>query len=366
MALQIGIVGLPNVGKSTLFNALLRREQAFAANYPFATIEPNVGVVPVPDSRLQKLQKSVAQSERMEFLPPIVPATVRFVDIAGLVKGASEGAGLGNKFLSHIREVDLICQVVRSFPDEEVIREGSFDPISDIDLINTELVLADLQTLQKADSGKQIVDRDTTQAKRAIVDKLITELNSGKLASLVKLTGEERELVRDLQLLTMKKMLFVLNVNTATNWKAANELAFELSVKRGLSVCVIDAKLEADLAQLSADEQEQYLQSLGIANSGVDQLIQLAYETLDLISFLTAGEKEVRAWTVRRGTKAPQAAGVIHSDFEKGFIKAEVVKIDDFTSFGGWKACREAGRVAFEGKEYEVLNGDIIEFKVST
>ncbi|MBI4100035.1 YchF family ATPase, partial [Candidatus Microgenomates bacterium] len=249
--LQVGIVGLPNVGKSTLFNALLRRQQALVANYPFATIEPNVGVVPVPDERLTELQKVIGPGT------PIVPATVRFVDIAGLVKGAAEGAGLGNKFLAHIREVDLICEVVRAFPDSEIVREGSVDPLSDIKIVETELGLADLETVSK---------------------------------------------------LLDKKFIYVLNVNTATKWPEA-QIAAEKLRAEGKNVVVIDAKLEADLALLSPDEQEEYLASLGIGDSGVNSLIREAYKALDLISFLTAGKIEVRAWPIRRGTLAPQAAG---------------------------------------------------------
>lgn len=305
--LQVGIVGLPNVGKSTLFNALLRRQQALVANYPFATIEPNVGVVPVPDERLTGLQKIIGPGT------PIVPATVRFVDIAGLVKGAAEGAGLGNKFLAHIREVDLICEVVRSFPDSEIIREGSVDPMSDIKIIETELGLADLETVSK---------------------------------------------------LLDKKFIYVLNVNTATKWPEAQAAAEQLK-KEGKNVVVIDAKLEADLATLSPDEQEEYLASLGVKDSGVNALIREAYKALDLISFLTAGEIEVRAWPIRRGTLAPQAAGTIHTDFEKGFIKAEVVDYKDFISYNGWQGARGNGKARIEGKDYIMRDGDVVDFKVN-
>lgn len=357
--LQVGIVGLPNVGKSTLFNALLRKQQALAANYPFATIEPNVGVVPVPDVRLEKLAEIVMHEEKLATRPPLVPATIRFVDIAGLVKGASEGAGLGNKFLSHIREVDLICEVVRGFPDGEVIREGSTDPKSDIATINTELILADLQTLSNQTAKLRL---PTTPAKfKSAVEKLTTELNNGKLATEVDLDEEELAEAKQLQLLSAKKIVYVLNVNTTTDWKQAEEVVKSFAG----NVCVIDAKLEAELSVLSPDEQAEYLQSLGITDSGVEQFISLAYRSLGLISFLTAGEKEVRAWTVGKGAKAPQAAGVIHTDFEKAFIKAEVISFSDYVSFNGIKAAREAGRVRFEGKEYEVRDGDVIEFKVN-
>ncbi len=356
--LQVGIVGLPNVGKSTLFNALLRRQQALVANYPFATIDPNVGIVPVPDERLTKLAEVTKAEEKMEGLPPLVPATVQFVDIAGLVKGASTGAGLGNKFLSHIREVDVICEVVRAFPDEDVIREGSSEPKSDMEIINMELILADLQTLEKAADDKKL-----TAGKKTGIEKLTVGLNKGQLAAEVDLTGEERDETKELQLLTAKKFIYVLNVNTTSGWGGVQEVVTALR-NQSKNTVVIDAKLEAELAILTADEREEYLASLGVTDSGVDQLIREAYTALDLVSFLTAGVKEVRAWTIAKGTKAPGAAGVIHTDFEKNFIKAEVADYLDFVSQGGWKKCRELGRVRFEGKEYVVADGDVIEFKV--
>ena len=300
-------MGLPNVGKSTLFNAWLRRQQAMVANYPFATIEPNVGIVPVPDERLTALQKVIGPGT------PIVPATVQFVDIAGLVKGAAVGAGLGNKFLAHIREVDLICEVVRAFPDSEIIREGSTDPLSDIKIVETELGLADLETVSK---------------------------------------------------LLEKKFIYVLNVNTASEWPGTLE-AVDLLKKEGKNVVVIDAKLEAELAILSPDEQEEYLESLGVKDSGVNSLIRDAYKALDLISFLTAGIKEVRAWPIPHGTRAPQAAGTIHTDFAKGFIKAEVVDYKDFIEYNGWQKSREVGRARIEGKDYIMKDGDVVEFKVN-
>lgn len=380
--LQVGIVGLPNVGKSTLFNALLRRQQALVANYPFATIEPNVGVIPVPDRRLDQLADVIARSEgdpssldssglasakrdlaslgSVSGRPPIVPATIRFVDIAGLVKGAAEGAGLGNKFLSHIREVDLVCEVVRAFPDGEIIREGSTDPKSDTETINTELILADLQSLNKVKDGKEYkLDKELG----AVVDKLIVLLDQGKLASEIELTDEEKERVKGLQLLTMKKFIYVFNVNTASEWKGMQEIVNSLR-SQSKNTIVIDAKLEAELAVLAPDEQEEYLESLGVKDSGVNALIRGAYRALDLISFLTAGVKEVRAWPIVRGTKAPAAAGTIHTDFEKAFIKAEVVDFDDFVSLGGRTKCKELGKVRFEGKEYIMNDGDVVEFKV--
>ncbi|MCL4390120.1 MAG: YchF family ATPase [Patescibacteria group bacterium] len=335
--LQVGIVGLPNVGKSTLFNALLRRQQALVANYPFATIDPNVGIVPVPDGRLDKLAAI--------YNSPIVPATVQFVDIAGLVKGASTGAGLGNKFLSHIREVDLICEVVRAFPDDDVIREGSSEPKSDIDVINTELILADLQTIENQKAKLKIQNSELEQ-----------RLNRGEMAG---------EAGKPLQLLTAKKIIYVLNVNTTSQWAGLQEIVNNLR-NNGKDAVVIDAKLEAELGVLTADEREEYLESLGVKDSGVDQLISTTYASLNLISFLTAGVKEVRAWTIARGTKAPAAAGVIHTDFEKNFIKAEVVNYVDFVSQGGWKNCRDQGKTRLEGKDYEMQDGDVVEFKVGT
>jgi len=335
--LQAGIIGLPNVGKSTLFNALLRRQQAMVANYPFATIEPNVGIIPVPDERLTKLQEVIGPGT------PIVPATVQFVDIAGLVKGAAEGAGLGNKFLAHIREVDLICEVVRAFPDSDVIREGSTEPKSDMEIINTELILADLQTLEKS------------KEKSVNLEALKQKLDRGELAG---------EAGKEFQLLTAKKFVYIFNVNTASEWEGLQETVNSLR-SEGKSVVVVDAKLEAELAVLSPDEQEEYLESLGVTDSGVNALIREAYSALDLISFLTAGEKEVRAWPIPKGTKAPQAAGTIHTDFEKNFIKADVVSFEEFIKNNGWKMARENGKVRSEGRDYTMADGDVVEFRVN-
>ena len=333
--LQVGIVGLANVGKSTLFNALLKKQQAMVANYPFATIEPNVGIVPVPDERLNKLATFFAN-------PPIVPATVKFVDIAGLVKGASQGAGLGNKFLANIREVDLICHVIRAFNDENIIREGSTDPKSDREVVETELILADLQTVEK-----QLNDRKMEPVKKTALEKLKAEMDAGKLAKDISLTEEEKDAVMELQLLTFKPVIYVYNGETKES--------------DGVN---IDAKLEAELSVLSPAEQKEYLQSLGILESGLDKLIKAAYHKLGLISYLTAGDKEVRAWTIPGGTKAPQAAGVIHTDFEKNFIKAEVISFEDYLACSGVKKARDLGKLRLEGREYEVKDGDVIEFKV--
>ncbi len=333
MNLKIGIVGLANVGKSTLFNALLKKQVAFAANYPFATIEPNIGVVPVPDDRLQKLAEITKEEEKMDKLPPLVPAVVEFVDIAGLVKGASEGQGLGNKFLAHIREVDIICHVIRFFEDPSIVHvEGGPDPDRDREIVETELILADLQTLNKQ--------------KDSFAD-LKAALNSGKMAKDVIMDPEE---VRDLQLLTMKPVMYVANVSEK-----------QLAEKTGmLAIC---AETESQLAGLSDEEQKEYLKSLGLEFSGLDRLIKKAYEMLGLLSFLTCGPIEARAWTIERGTKAPQAAGVIHTDFEKKFIKADIVS---FGEFNGWKKAREIGKVRSEGKEYVMRDGDVVEFKVGS
>lgn len=353
MNLKIGIVGLANVGKSTLFNALLKKQLAFAANYPFATIEPNIGVVPVPDTRLQKLAEITKAEEHMDSLPPIRPATVEFVDIAGLVKGASEGQGLGNKFLSHIREVHIICHLVRLFPDPNIVHVmGDINPARDRGIVETELILADLQTLAKQTEPNQTATKEE-RARWNVITKLKAGLDTGKLGKDVIEDREERLLVRDLQLLTMKPMLYVANVS-------------ENQLKEKTDMVSICAETESQLAGLSVSEQKEYLQSLGLEASGLDRLIQKAYEMLGLISFLTCGVIEARAWTIENGTKAPQAAGVIHTDFEKKFIKADCITFGDFVSAGGWKKARELGKVRVEGKEYVMRDGDVVEFKVGT
>jgi len=367
MNLKIGIVGLANVGKSTLFNALLKKQVAFAANYPFATIEPNIGVVPVPDTRLQKLAQITKEEEHAEKLPPLVSAVVEFVDIAGLVKGASEGQGLGNKFLSHIREVDIICHVVRFFDDPSVVHVvGDVDGARDREIVETELILADMQTL-----GKQMNpynDQGTPKAgitkeqlvQWGIIKKLKEELNNGKLARAVITDPEECALIRDLHLLTMKPILYVANVSEQ---QLTSPITTNDSMKDIIKIC---AKTESELASLSEDDQKAYLRELGLEASGLDRLIQKAYEMLGLISFLTCGIIEARAWTIARGTKAPLAAGTIHTDFEKKFIKADAVAFDDFVTLGGWKKAREAGKVRSEGKEYVMRDGDVVEFKIGT
>jgi ribosome-binding ATPase len=386
--LSVGIVGLPNVGKSTLFNALLKKQQAFVANYPFATIEPNVGIVPVPDERLQKLAEITKIESKMTQLPPIKPATVNFVDIAGLVKGASEGAGLGNKFLSHIREVSIIAHVVRAFEDPStasgqapIIREGSVDPKTDYEAIETELILADLQTIQQAQSK---VKRFAKESEKTAIEKLFKGLNGGKRASEIILTPEEQDFAKTFFLLSAKPELIVLNVAE----KDYNEKSIEAitqkykemlkphfaEASRGKQVqhdnegnmVVISAKIESDLSELSEDEQKQYLADLGVKQSGLERLIQKAYEMLGLISFLTCGEKEVRAWTINKGLRAVDAAGVIHTDFTKKFIKAEVVSYPNFVANNGWKGARENGKAHLEGRDYIMQDGDVVEFKIGS
>lgn len=356
MNLKVGIVGLPNAGKSTLFNALLKKQVAFAANYPFATIEPNVGVVPVPDVRLGKLADLVEQEEGKR--PPLVPATVEFVDIAGLVKGAAEGAGLGNKFLSHIREVDLICHVSRYFTDPNVVHvAGEIDPKRDREIIETELILADLQTLSKQVEPRGVKDK-FAQRRWELIQLLKSGLDSGKPArEVIPATDiDDRNLVKDLQLLTMKPVLYVANVSedqlvTLTRTSLQGELP-------------TSAQIESELAGLSEEDQKQYLKDLGLEKSGLERVIQKAYEMLGLISFLTMGVKEVRAWTIEKGTKAPQAAAVIHTDFEKKFIKAEIVSFADLVGIGSKKKAQELGKLRLEGRDYEMRDGDIVEFKI--
>lgn len=375
MNLSVGIVGLPNVGKSTLFNALLKKQQAFVANYPFATIEPNIGIVPVPDERLEVLAKITAeeilkrvQDDKSKW-PPIVPATVRFVDIAGLVKGAAEGEGLGNKFLSHIREVSIIAHVVRAFEDENVIKQGSVDPRADYQTIETELMLADLQTVQSVQSR---IKKFSDPNEKSAVEKLFKALNEGKPARDVQLTDEERKVADQLFLLSAKPEVIVLNVSEENYTeekigavvKQYKEILRLAPLAQDDNFVVICAKIEAELAELSQDEQTEYLKDLGVEKSGLERLIQKAYETLGLISFLTAGEKEVRAWTVRLGSTALTASGTIHTDFMQNFIKAEVISYEDFVKLGGWKSSRESGKTRFEGKDCVINDGDVVEFKI--
>ncbi len=367
MSLSVGIVGLPNVGKSTLFNALLKKQQAYVANFPFATIEPNIGVVPVPDSRLGKLAEVTKTAENMASLPPEVPATVEFLDIAGLIAGASKGEGLGNKFLSHIRETNAICYVLRAFSDPDVIRQGVKDPVTDFEVLGTELALADIQTLEKQkDPGntpdKELKDRWATIQKFRDILSGTTSLRESDL------TDDEVDTAKSLGLLTIKPFLIVLNVDESglsNSERMENEYADKLKVDKDQMV-VISAKTESELSELSEEDQKIYLKELGVEKSGLERLIKKAFATLGLITFLTAGEKEVRAWTIKNGINAQEAAGVIHTDFIKKFIKADVCDFDDFISNGGWKSCREAGRVRSEGRDYIMKDGDVVEFKIGT
>ena len=350
MALSIGIVGLPNVGKSTLFTALTKKG-GLAANYPFATIDPNVGIVDVPDARLQALADIVHPGR-------IVPATVEFVDIAGLVKGANEGEGLGNQFLANIRQTDAICEVVRFFSDPDVIRhESSTDPAGDMDTIQTELVLADLGTLEKAiPKLEKEAKRDKANAPRLeIAKRLEAWLNEGNRAATLDMTPEEKAAAHDLFLLTMKPILYVANVDE-------DALGDELPAIDGAEVVPISAKVESELIDLEPEEAAEFLADLGLEKSGLEVLAQAAYRLLGLQSYFTAGEMEVKAWTIPIGAKAPQAAGVIHSDFERGFIKAQVCSYEDYVSLSGEQGCKNAGRMRMEGKDYVVQDGDVMHF----
>lgn len=361
-SLSVGIVGLPNVGKSTLFNALLSKQQAFAANYPFATIEPNVGVVPVPDERLSTLAPIVNTTK-------LVPATVTFLDIAGLVKGAADGEGLGNKFLSHIREASVILHVVREFADPNVVQTGSGDSVEDYLTIETELQLADLATVEKVKNAKS---KGQDAKRSAALEKIYNHLQSGKSVRQLDLTEEEQLIVeRELFLLTAKPQMFCLNTDEAGLAKSGTLIAEFVERLRGRGVeiqetdCVaIVAKLEEELAGFSEAEKKEYLESAGIAQTGLETLIAAAYHRLGLQSFLTAGELEVRAWTIGKGTLAPEAAGVIHTDFTKHFISAKVCAYQDFIEYRGWKGAGEKGKVRTEGKTYVMQEGDIVEFMI--
>jgi hypothetical protein len=363
--LKAGIVGLPNVGKSTLFNALTRSRKAEAANYPFCTIDPNVGVVTVPDERLYVLQK-IAKTN------VVIPAAIEFVDIAGLVAGASKGEGLGNQFLANIREVDAIVQVVRCFEDSDVVHTmGGVDPVRDIEVITTELVLADLEavtkriekTQKKAKSG----DKEAI-AEMALLQKLEPHLNAGKTANLLPCSDDEKTMMKLFQLLTAKPVLFACNVAesdlaTAEQNKFVQKVAEYVRTHHDAAYVPISAKIEAELIDLSPEEAKSFLKDLGVDDSGVSALIKASYALLGLQTYFTAGEKEVRAWTIKKGWKAPQAAGVIHTDFEKGFIKAEVVSYEDLARLGSVAAARDAGKYRLEGKEYVFQDGDVALFR---
>ena len=380
--LSAGIVGLPNVGKSTLFNAVTRTHKAPAENYPFCTIDPNVGVVTVPDPRLDVLAK-MSRSQR------VVPTAIEFVDIAGLVKGASTGEGLGNQFLSHIREVDAIVQVVRCFESVDIHHvSGTIDPIRDIEVINTELVLADLASLQKRHDRLQKEVRagsKSAKTESAVIERLLPHLDAGKPAVTADLTPEEKVIARDFFLLTSKPTLFACNVAEAdfaavavaavddrsggvseTRYRAAQHVQAVEEYARNhfaTEAVVISAQIESELVDLSETEASEYLRGIGVQESGVGALIRAVYHLLGLRTYLTTGEKESRAWTIHAGDKAPQAAGVIHTDFERGFIAAEVVHYDDLVALGSFAKARDAGKLRIEGKEYVVKDGDVVEFR---
>ena len=362
MGFKCGIVGLPNVGKSTLFNALTRTAAAQAANYPFCTIEPNVGDVAVPEPRLKALSEIAASAE-------FIPARMQFVDIAGLVKGASKGEGLGNQFLANIREVDAVAYVLRCFEDDDITHvDGRIDPIADFETVETELMLADLESLEKrrANLEKKAKGQDKeAKATLALVDRALEELREGRPARAVEIAEDEKHAFAGLQLLTSKPVLFVSNVDegSAADGNDHSKAVAARAAEENAAAVVISAKIEEELAQLEDEEQAEYLESLGLDEPGLNRLIRTGYDLLNLQTYFTAGPKESRAWTVKRGATAPEAAGVIHTDFEKGFIRAETVSYDDYIALGGEQGAKEAGKMRSEGKDYVVQDGDVMLFR---
>ena len=362
MGFKCGIVGLPNVGKSTLFNALTQTAAAQAANYPFCTIEPNVGDVAVPDARLDTLA-SIGKSQ------VIIPTRITFVDIAGIVRGASKGEGLGNQFLANIREVDAIVHVVRCFEDGDITHvEGKVDPLADIETIETELMLADLDSLEKRvvslEKKARSGDKDSKE-QLALISKALVLLQEGKPARLTQRTAEEERSFQMLQLLTSKPVLYVCNVEEASADKgnAFSAKVFARAAEEGARACVVSAKIESEIAVMPADEQADFLEAVGLSEPGLNRVIREGYALLGLITYFTVGPKEARAWTVSKGTKAPAAAGVIHTDFEKGFIRAETIAYADYTALNGEAGARDGGKLRLEGKEYVVADGDVLHFR---
>ena len=365
MGFKCGIVGLPNVGKSTLFNALTRTAAAQAANFPFCTIEPNVGEVSVPDARLSEIAKIAGSKE-------ILPARLNFVDIAGLVKGASQGEGLGNQFLANIRETDAIAYVLRCFEDGDIVHvTGKIDPIADAQTVETELMLADLESLEKrvGPLEKRLRGNDKEAALTMdLIKRTIPLLEEGRPARYVERSPDEEKAFKELQLLTSKPVLYVCNVDedSAATGNAMTEQVAEYAASHDAAMVIISAEIEAELAQLDEEDQEEYLQSLGLDAPGLDRLIKEGYELLGLQTYFTAGPKETRAWTIHKGTKAPAAAGVIHTDFERGFIRAQTIAYQDYVDLGGEQAAKEAGKARDEGKDYVVADGDVMLFKFNT
>lgn len=364
MGFKCGIVGLPNVGKSTLFNALTNTASAAAANYPFCTIEPNVGQVPVPDTRIYELAKIAGSKE-------IIPTQLSFVDIAGLVRGASKGEGLGNQFLANIRETDAICHVLRCFEDDDITHvDGRVDPVSDAETIETELMIADLESLEGRmhNLGRRVRGGDKEAvAAMAMIERVVPLLKDGIAARTVEIKDEEEaKVLNALQLLTSKPILYICNVDedNAATGNAFSEAVQKMAAEQGAGCVVISAAVESEIAQLEDEEEKgEFLETLGLGQTGLARVIRAGYDLLDLITYFTVGPKEARAWTITRNTKAPQAAGVIHTDFEKGFIRAETTAYDDFVSLGGEQGAKDAGKMRLEGKEYVVLDGDVLHFR---